>query len=95
MLKRFQLIEELKRVNKSHLHVLDQTAFGSKTRLEGSKTNCRVSVTSRKSVARPEPIFRVDQARPLAQMEEPSHCRRLATATQGIRSSAEINVTGG
>lgn len=32
--------------------------------------------------------FRGDQARLLAQMEEPSHCRRLATATQSIRSSA-------
>lgn len=61
MLKRkdslvLRLIQGAKRVN-NHLHVLDQTAFRSKTVLGGSKTNCRVSVTSRKSVARPEPIL--------------------------------------
>lgn len=55
-----------------------------------SKTNCRVSVTSRKPGGpRARAHFRVDEARALAQMEEPSHCRRPATATQGIRSSAE------
>lgn len=32
--------------------------------------------------------FREEWARPLAQMEEPSHCRRLAAATRGIRSLA-------
>lgn len=58
----FRLFPAVKRVNNNHVHVLDQTVFCSKTGLEGSKTNCRVSVTSRKSVGRPWAHFRGDKS---------------------------------
>lgn len=62
----------------------------TRTRLEGSKTNCGVSVTSRKPAAR----FRVDEAGPLAEMEEPSHRRRPGIGSSAVHQ-AEINGTGG
>lgn len=67
----------------------DQSACRSSSSvLRGSAVHCRVSFTSRKSVGRTRACFREVWARALPQTEEPSYCRRRATATRGIRSSA-------